>query len=137
MSSKRISLEPNVLKVGNTKDEDVLIGSKCKECGRYFFPQRKRCGYCAEPSTEMVELSKEGILSSYSLLTKKPKYSLIEPPYILGEVKIPENILIFTVINAKNSKELKIGQKVKLDTLEIKKDEKENSVVAYIFTPAE
>jgi uncharacterized OB-fold protein len=137
MQNSRWSLEPTVLKVGSTKEGDVLIGSKCKICGRYFFPQRKRCGYCAEPTTEVLELSKEGMLSSYSLSTKKPKYSLIEPPYILGEVEIPEGILIYTVISTKSPGELKIGQRVKLDTVEIKKDEVGRSIIAYCFTPVE
>ena len=37
MGNVRVSLEPSVLKIGNQKEEDALIGSKCKECGRYFF----------------------------------------------------------------------------------------------------
>jgi len=135
MPGLRVSLEPSVLRVGKTREEDVLIGSKCKECGKYFFPQRKRCAYCCEPTTELVELSKEGILSSYSLVAKKAKYSLVEPPYILGEVRIPEGILIYSVINAK-SEELQMGQKVKLETVEIKKDETENSIIAYSFSLA-
>ena len=135
MPSARVSLESNVLKVGNTKEEDVLIGSRCTECGRYFFPQRKRCAHCAEPTTELVELSREGILSSYSFMTRKPKYCLIEPPYILGEVMIPEAIVIYTVINTPNQEKLRMGQKVQLDTVEIEKDEEGNSVIAYISTP--
>jgi len=137
MHNSRWSLEPSVLKVGSTKEEDVLIGSKCKICGRYFFPKRRRCGYCAEPTLEVLELSREGIVSSYSLLIKKPKYSLMEPPYILGEVKIPEGILIYTVINTKSPEELRIGQRVKLDTVEIKKDEGGRSTIAYCFAPVE
>lgn len=137
MSNSRVSLEPSVLKVSNTKEEDVLLGSKCKKCGRYFFPARAWCGACAEPTTEPVELSKEGTLISYSLMTRKPKYCLVEPPYILGEVLIPEGIRIYTVVNSRDVAELKMGQKVELDTVEIKKDEQGNSVIAYSFTPVE
>ena len=135
MANSRVSLEPSVLKVGNTKEEDVLIGSKCKECGRYFFPQRKWCGHCAEPTTEVVELSKEGTISSFSLMTRKKSYCLVQTPYIFGEVMIPEGILIYTVINAQSVEAFQMGQKAKLDTTEIKKDEKGTSVIAYRFTP--
>lgn len=135
MESLRISLEPSVLKVGNRKEEDVLIGSKCKDCGRYFFPQRKRCGYCAEPTTEIVELSKKGTINSYSLMTKKQQYCLVQTPYILGEVMIPEGILIYTVINSKGVEGFEVGQKAKLDTVEIKKNEEGQSVIAYTFSP--
>lgn len=137
MPSSRISLEPTVLKVGNTKEEDVLMGSRCTECERYFFPQRKRCAHCAEPTTEPVELSKEGILGSYSLMTRKPKYCLIEPPYILGEVSIPEGIVIYAVIHSTDPEVLEMGQPVRLDTVEIESDEKGGSVIAYRFAPIE
>jgi len=137
MPKSRISLEPTVLKVGNTKDEDVLMGSRCTECERYFFPHRKRCAHCAEPTTESVELSREGILSSYSLMTRKPKYCLVEPPYILGEVSIPEGIVIYAVIHSTDPEALELGRPVKLDTVEIESDEKGGSVIAYRFTPKE
>ncbi len=137
MPSSRISLEPTVLKVGSSKAEDVLMGSKCTECGRYFFPQRKRCAHCAEPTTEPVELSKEGVLSSYSLLTRKPKYCLVDPPYILGEVSIPEGIVIYAVIHSTDPEALEMGQTVRLDTVEIENDENDGSVIAYRFAPKE
>ena len=137
MASSRVSLEPSALKIGTTKEEDVLIGSRCRQCGRYFFLSRKRCAFCAEPTTELVELSREGVLSSYSYLTRKPKYCLIEPPYILGEVKLSEGIVIYTMINTTRPEKLTLGQGVRLDTLEIKKDEQGNSVIAYSFAPIE
>jgi uncharacterized protein len=137
MANLRVSLEPSVLKVGNKKEEDVLIGSRCKECKRYFFPQRKWCGHCAGPTTDVVELSREGTISSFSLMTRKQNYCLVETPYILGEVMIPEGILIYTVINAKSVEALYMGQKAKLNTTEIKTDEKGNSVIAYRFAPVE
>ncbi len=135
MGHSRLSLEPSVLKIGVQEEEDALVGSKCKECGRYFFPQRKWCAHCAEPTTEVVELSKEGTISSYSLMARKQNYCLVELPYILGEVMMPEGILIYSVINAKDPKELRMGQKARFGTTEIKKDEKGNSVMAYWFTP--
>jgi len=137
MPSSRISLEPTVLKVGNAKAEDVLMGSKCTECERYFFPQRKRCAHCAEPTTEPVELSREGVLSSYSLLTRKPKYCLVDPPYILGEVSIPEGIVIYAVIHSTDPEALEMGQPVRLDTVEIENDENDGDIIAYRFAPEE
>lgn len=133
MKQGRISLEPDVLKAGDTKEDDVLMGSKCKECGRYFFPQRKRCASCAEPTTEPVELSREGILNSFSLMTRKPKYCLVEPPYILGEVTIPEGIVIYAVIHAADPNALEMGQQVRLDTVELETQGEDGAVIAYRF----
>ena len=136
MPHSRKSLEPSVFQLGSTKEEDRLIGSRCKECGRYFFPGRKWCASCAEPTTEEVVLGKEGVLDSFSVMTRKTKYALIETPYVLGEVRIPEGILIYSVIRTEDPEKLQVGQKVQLDAMEIKKDDDGNSVMAYIFTPS-
>ena len=135
MPGSRISLEPSVLKVADNKDNDTLVGSRCSQCGRYFFPQRVRCGACTEPTTEPVDLSKEGTLISYTLITSRARFAEVQPPYILGEVMMPEGIRIYTLINSRDVNQLKIGQRTKLDTLEIKKDEDGNSVIAYSFSP--
>ena len=136
MSHSRVSLEPGVFEVGETKEEDRLIGSRCQACDRYFFPGRKWCALCAEPTTEEVVLGKEGVLDSFSVMTRKTKYALIETPYVLGEVRIPEGILIYSVIRTEDPEKLQVGQKVQLDAMEIKKDDDGNSVMAYIFTPS-
>lgn len=135
MPNFRISLEPTVLHVGTSKDQDVLVGSKCKECERYFFPSRIRCGECAEPTTEPINLSKKGNLTSFALITRKPKFAEIDAPYILGEVLLPEGIRIYSLINSKDPSGLVVNQEVTLDTLELKIDQDKNKVIAYAFSP--
>ena len=137
MAGSRISLEPRALRVDDRKERDVLLGSKCRECGRYFFPQRVRCGACAEPTTEPVELSREGTLISYTLINSRPRYAEIQPPYILGEILMPEGIRIYSLINTRGLNKLHMGQRARLETLEIKVDDDDNSVVAYSFAPVE
>ena len=48
---------------------------------------------------------------------------------------MPEGLRIYSLIDAKDVNELKMGQKAQLGTLEIKKDEGGNTVVAYCFVP--
>ena len=135
MASIRVSLEPSVLRLGEREEDDVLLGSRCRDCGRYFFPARVRCGACAEPTTDPVELSREGTLVSYTLITRKPRYAQVEPPYILGEVLIPEGIRIYTYVNSPSTDDLRVDQGARLKTLEIKKDDEGNGVIAYSFAP--
>ncbi|MBI2165061.1 MAG: OB-fold domain-containing protein [Chloroflexi bacterium] len=137
MTGSRVSLEPSVLRVGSSKEEDVLLGSTCKRCQKYFFPPRARCAACTEPVTESVDLGKEGTLFSYTVMTRKTQYALVQTPYILGEVLMPQGIRIYSYINVKDAKNLKLGQRLKLDTLEIKKNEDGSSVIAYSFVPRE
>jgi uncharacterized OB-fold protein len=130
----RTSLEPDVLSVGREEGEDVLLGSRCTRCGRYFFPQRVWCGGCAEPTTEVVELSRQGTLTSFTRLHRKPEYSIIEPPYILGEVTLPEGLRIYSVITTKDDTDPTMGQAVGLRSIQVR-EQQGGAVFAYAFAP--
>lgn len=148
--TERKSLEPSVFQVNKDAEKDVLTGSKCRQCHRVFFPKRVWCAACLEPTCDEIELSREGTLLSFSLVEKKQAYCLLEAPYVLGEVLLPEGPHIYTSIGAEsevtpeevkpystigedNLDTLKIGQKVSLKPVVIKKDEEGNDIVAYNF----
>ncbi len=147
------SLESTVFRLKNEKD-GVLIGSICSKCHRVFFPQRVWCASCFEPTCEETELSREGKLISFSLIERASGYALVKPPYILGEVLLPEGPHVYTTIgmrsepspagidlrsaiNEKNLSSLKMGQPVRLSPIVVKKDEEGREVVAYNFDPVE
>ena len=135
MGNKRESLEPQLLQLGSNPEEDVLLGSKCDQCGRYFVPQRKWCGFCAQPTTRKVEMSRQGVLTSFSLMTRKPEYALVDTPYVLGEVTLPEGVIVYSVINVDDPEDLVMGQAVRLHTVAIKKNDSGEPVMAYTFQP--
>lgn len=134
-AEKRTSLESDVLRAGEAPDEDVLLGSRCTICGRYFFPQRKRCAACTETSTATVELSKVGVLSSYTTMTKKPVFSVLDAPYILGEVLLPEGVRVYSAINVFGGEQPSIGSRVRLDPIEVRRGM--GTVIAYSFSTQE
>jgi Predicted nucleic-acid-binding protein containing a Zn-ribbon len=138
---KRVSLEPGVFRVTQEEGGDVLLGSRCRVCRRTFFPPRAWCAACCTPTCEEVELSREGTLESYTVVHRKSAYALVETPYILGEVAIPEGIRIYTTINLRSwlSEDgtqiqngtdtetvgrLMLGQEAQLRPVVIKKDER-------------
>ena len=148
-SSCQKSLEPSVFKVKSGDEPPTLLGSRCPKCQRVFFPAREWCAACLEPLCKSIELSREGTLVSFALVERKQDYSIVEPPYVLGEVLLPEGIDIYTTINLEsevsaagvrvystldehNMDSLKMGQKVILKPVVIKKEE-ECEVLAYNF----
>lgn len=134
MSKKRRSLNDGELRLGDDPEGDALVGSKCRTCGRYFFPKRKNCAACCEPSTEEVLLSKSGKLLSYSTVEKKPKNAWIQSPYIIGEVVFPEGVVVCTVLEC-NPRDLIEGSEFRLSTTKIREDHEGNEVLAYLFKP--
>ena len=153
-NSKRVSLEPAIFRVKSGPESDILVGSKCQKCHRVFFPPRVWCAACVEPTCEELELSREGMLLSFALVNRAQTYCVIEAPYVLGEVLLPEGPHIYTSISAQsditpegvkvrstinegNLNLLEIGQKVMLTPILVRKDEEGNDVFAFNFTVVE
>ena len=48
--------------------ERKLVASRCKSCGKLFFPARPMCPDCYGKDMEAVELSGKGKLTAYSVI---------------------------------------------------------------------
>jgi uncharacterized protein len=48
--------------------ESKLVGSRCKTCGKLYFPARPICPECHGKDMEAVELSGKGKLAAYSVI---------------------------------------------------------------------
>ncbi|MBI4731625.1 MAG: Zn-ribbon domain-containing OB-fold protein [Chloroflexi bacterium] len=48
--------------------ERKLVGSRCKSCGKLFFPARPMCPECHGKNMEATELSGKGKLTAYSVI---------------------------------------------------------------------
>lgn len=151
MSTSKKSLEPKVFRI---EGEPVLLGSRCTECSRVFFPGQEWCAACSTPSCQTIELSRHGKLKSYTVVFRKTAYSVVTPPYIVAEIELPENgVLLYSTLNLTSTpsaegykfhtgvsdqalSQISIGQPVKLDPVAIRKDEAGEEIVAYNFCTA-
>lgn len=52
--------------------EHKLVGSRCKGCGKLYFPARPMCPECHGKDMEAVELSGRGKLAAYSVIYIAP-----------------------------------------------------------------
>lgn len=111
----------------------MLLGSRCRNCSRYYFPQRDYCAACSEKTTEIVELAGDATLTSFTRLHRKPEYSVIEPPYVLAEVTLPEGPRIYSILVEERDREPEVGEEVRLRTIEVKRPGQDEPVIAYAF----
>jgi len=49
-------------------NDHKMVGSRCKSCGKLFFPARPMCPECHGKDMEAVELSGKGKLAAYSVI---------------------------------------------------------------------
>ena len=51
------------------RDDRTILGIKCPKCGKVYVPLRRVCGPCYAEMTELVPVSSEGTLVSFSVVS--------------------------------------------------------------------
>lgn len=72
--------------------EGRLTGIRCTRCGALFIPPREFCNACHEHSWEVVPLSGEGVISSFTIIRVAPKANIHEAPYAVAAVRLTEGV---------------------------------------------
>ncbi len=98
-----------------------LIGSKCSDCGRTFFPPSKRCPYCGSRNVEPVELPRRGKLLSYTVSYNPPEGYKLQTPLIIGLIDLGETRIIAQITDA-SPDELTEGMELEVVVRKIRED---------------
>jgi uncharacterized OB-fold protein len=101
-----------------------FLGLKCRQCGAYTVPPQKVCSNCHSEEMEVVELSREGEVKSFTVI-----YTPAEgftPPYIVGLVELVEGpwvtVSVIDFKPAQATMENLIGRKGRIDYKEVPAD---------------
>lgn len=93
------------------RERDALLrfyGSKCKRCGRLFYPPQRICLYCqSKDQYERVRLSdKRGKLFTFA----KDNLALsMDPPLVLNVVDLDEGVRVYCQMTDRDPDEVEIG----------------------------
>ena len=124
---KKVFIRDDLFK--ETPDGVVLVGNKCAECGRAFFPKADFCTNCLSKELEEIVLSKKGTLYSYTI-TRVPvgKFPI---PHAVGMISLPEEVRLTTPLVI-GDEDFKVGAEMEMiiDTLWTEED---HDVVGYKF----
>jgi uncharacterized OB-fold protein len=115
------------------KGKPVLIGSRCKRCGKVFFPRRSVCGECYGKDLEEIPLSTRGKLYTYTIAYVGPRS---EVPYAFGYIELPEGVKVFALLTEADPGKLKVDMDVELTTKIIKSSIDGREVLVYAFKPS-
>ena len=86
-------------------DEGKVAGTRCKECGKSFFPPRADCSQCLSGEMEWFEITGTGQLISFSTLVYAPTGFEQDLPYSIALVQYDNDLKVF----GRLSKEIKPG----------------------------
>lgn len=119
-------------------DEPRLLGTRCDECGTYYFPKQE--SYCRNPGCDSeqfseVPLSREGTIWSYTNACYQPPEPFVaaDPfePFSIAAVELDEEkmIVLGQVIEGVGVEQLRVGQRVELVLETLYQDDETNKVV--------
>jgi len=70
--------------------QNKLLGLKCKQCGTITVPPKIVCGNCASADLDIVELSGEGKIQTFTTVFVPPEGRESECPYVIVLVELDE-----------------------------------------------
>ena len=98
--------------------EITLLGSICNKCGEVYFPKKEVpiCGHCQCEDLSEIELSREGIVHSVTVVEQMPagNFFVGTVPFIYVIVEFPEGVHVQGHALKDEDDEIYIGDKVKV-----------------------
>jgi uncharacterized OB-fold protein len=118
-----------------------LVGSKCGNCGRIYFPPRAVCRECHRASIgkmERLKLTGTGTVVTHTTVFDAPKDFTMQVPYAMAIIELDEGVRITgQVIDCKPA-DVRIGMRVKATFRKLGEDGRAGIIhYGYKFAPAE
>jgi uncharacterized protein len=91
-----------------------ILGSRCKECGKWTFPPLTACKECGSRKIEYKEVSGEGTVYYYSTSILPPKKFAPYSPYAYGLIELKEGPTFMTMVeglDASTPEKIEAGNK--------------------------
>ena len=113
----------------------VLLGWRCPDCGHHFFPHRTICPGCGHIGLEEVDLSRRGKVWTYTIAPQVPPGAIVEAPYVIARIELPEAVLVSSLITDCAPEEVRVGMEVEITPVKVREDEEGRDVLAFAFRP--
>jgi len=117
-------------------ESPALMGSRCPQCGEHFYPPRYVCLNCYQEGLEEVALSTRGELWTFTIARAALPGTLMTPPYVIAQVRLPEGVSVATVLTDVDPEAVRIGMPLELVVEKASVDSEGNDVMTFKFRPA-
>ena len=112
-------------------EKGSVTGTRCKACGRVFFPPRADCCECLESSMEWFQVSGKGRLVSYSKLGYAPSGFGDDLPYCIALLDYGDYKVFGRIARDLPDEEIQVGMEMKADVNKLP-----NGQLNYVFQKA-
>jgi len=129
-----VFFHPDLFVVPTDGKAPYLLGYKCEDCGKVWFPKLDICPECWT-NVKQINLSRTGKLCSYSIIHVGQRG--IKSPYAVGYVDFPENVRIYAQLAIPHEK-IKLGMDVEVIEGVVRLDKSGNPAMkSYMFKAVE
>jgi len=95
--------------------EGRIYATKCRDCGKIYFPPQVDCPKCLKSNFEWISLSNEGEIETFTESHLKPQgFTHYEKPYIIAIAKTPEEVKVMGWLEGVEVDNVKVGMKVEI-----------------------
>jgi uncharacterized OB-fold protein len=112
-------------------DQDKVTGTRCKDCGKVFFPPRADCYKCLASNMEWFDVSGTGKLVSYSKLEYAPVGFDGDLPYCIALLDYGDYKVFGRLASNLSPEDISVGMDMKTVVNELP-----NGQVNYVFEKA-
>jgi uncharacterized protein len=95
------------------RDDQKILGSRCKACGTVYVPARKNCGRCFVDIDEWVDIADEGVIQAYTIVHYTQPVHPVKAPFAYALIKLDGADVSFLHLIKKDLDKLKNGLRVK------------------------
>ncbi len=105
-----------------------IIGSRCNDCSKLFFPYVRNCKSCNSTNIVDEEMSKTGKLLSYTYLFETTDEFSNQIPILFGLIELENGIRLISQITDYQDRDVQIGKNVKAVFRKIREDDKSSQI---------
>ena len=136
-AKQQAPIEPGLFTMPSSPEEKPhLVGSRCRRCGEHFWPKKAACLKCTGRDMEEIALSPRGVIHNFTVARMAPPISVMKPPYVIADIKLPEGISVTGVLTGCDVETVQMGMPVEMVLEKIKEDDAGNDVISFKFKPA-
>ncbi|MCE4604855.1 MAG: OB-fold domain-containing protein [Aeropyrum sp.] len=106
-----------------------LVGGKCRECQKAFYPRVKSCPYCGSRSVDDVELPRVGRLVAYTAVYSVESEARSGSPVVVGLVDLGVARVVSEITDVADPDKLERGSQVEAVFRKLYEDGDEGVIV--------
>ena len=100
-----------------------VMGTRCKQCGNFYFPPKMDCPSCLGSEVEWVEVPPDGRLLTFSTVRYEPTGFEGDAPYTIAVGEFGNGVRIFSRLSKDiKETEIKVGLKLKVVPVKLAND---------------